>query len=98
MKKIDGKFLGLIVLLLLPWSVFSQSSSWSVKNNELQDHWQIQSSDKVSADGQKISTSTFKPSNWYAAKVPNSTLGTLVDDGVFKNIYFNRNLEKIPDS
>ncbi len=98
MFKTDSKFLGLIFLMILPWSVFSQSNSWNVKNDELQDHWQIQSSDKVSADGENISTLNFKPENWYAAKVPNSTLGTLVDDGVFKNIFFNRNLEKIPDS
>ena len=98
MKKLEGKFLSFMIILLLPWSVFSQSNSWNVKNEELQDHWQIQSSDKVPADGEKISTLNYKPSNWYAATVPNSTLGTLVDDGVFKNIYFNRNLEKIPDS
>ena len=98
MKKKYCKFLGFVMMLMLPWSVFAQSSSWNVKNDELQDHWQIQSSDKVSATAGKISTLNFKPSNWYAAKVPNSTLGTLVDDGVFKNIYFNRNLEKIPAS
>ncbi len=98
MKKINIKFLVFIVTLLLPWSLFSQSSSWNVNNEELQDHWQIQSSDKVAANGQEISTVNFKPSDWYAAQVPNSTLGTLVDDGVFKNIYFDRNLEKIPES
>ena len=69
-----------------------------MKNEELQDHWQIQSSDKVSANGEEISTIQFQSDKWYAAKVPNSTLGSLVDDGVFKNIFFNRNLEKIPDS
>ncbi len=79
-------------------SLFSQSSEWSIKNDGLQDNWQIQSSRKVAANGEVISKSSFKPSNWYAARVPNSTLGTLVDDGVFKNIFFNRNLEKIPDS
>ncbi len=98
MKKVEGRFLGFLVLLMLPWSVFSQNNVWNVKNTELQDHWQIQTSDKVSANGEKISTLNFKPSGWYAAKVPNSTLGTLVDDGVFKNIYYNRNLENIPDS
>lgn len=98
MCKTDSKFLGLIFLLILPWSVFSQSNSWSVKSDELQDHWQIQSSDKISVEGENISTLNFKPGNWYAAKVPNSTLGSLVDDGIFKNIFFNRNLEKIPDS
>ncbi len=98
MKKIHRKFLGVVLSLILPFSVFSQSNLWSVKNDELQDHWQIQSSDKVPANGEKVSTLNFAPLNWYAAKVPNSTLGTLVDNGVFKDIYFNRNLEKIPDS
>jgi exo-1,4-beta-D-glucosaminidase len=98
MYKMGHKFLVIIFLLIVPWSVFSQSNPWSVKSDELKDHWQIQSSDKVSAGGENISTLNFKPLNWYAAKVPNSTLGTLVEDGIFKNIFFNRNLEKIPDS
>ena len=98
MKKIEAEFLVFIVTLLLLLSACSQSRPWNVNDEELQDHWQIQSSEKVAANGQKISTIDFKPSDWYAAKVPNSTLGTLVDDGVFKNIYFNRNLENIPRS
>ncbi|MGN6247636.1 MAG: glycoside hydrolase family 2 protein [Ginsengibacter sp.] len=96
MKKVEVKFLGFLIMISLPWSAFSQTSSWNVNNEVLESHWQIQSSDKVNAEGEKVSTTAFKPSGWYAAKIPNSTLGTLVEDGVFKNIYFNRNLEKIP--
>src|SRR5690348_17851928 len=87
-----------IFFTVLTWPSFSQSTAWTVKNDELQNNWQIQSSAKVADDGAKISTLQFNAANWYAANVPNSTLGTLVDDGVFKNIFFNRNLEKIPDS
>ena len=87
-----------IFFTVLPWPSFSQSTAWTVKNDELQNNWQIQSSAKVADDGAKISTLQFNAANWYAGNVPNSTLGTLVDDGVFKNIFFNRNLEKIPDS
>jgi len=76
---------------------FSQNN-WRVKNTELAGHWQIQSSNKVKANDEEISTLKFHPQNWYAAKVPNSTLGSLVDAGVFKNVFYNRNLEKIPDS
>jgi exo-1,4-beta-D-glucosaminidase len=97
MQRFYGKYF-LIIFFLLPLTVLSQTNSWNVKNEELQDHWQIQSSDKVSAEGEEISTVQFKSVKWYEAKVPNSTLGTLVDDGVFKNIFFDRNLEKIPDS
>jgi exo-1,4-beta-D-glucosaminidase len=52
----------------------------------------------VKANDEEISTLKFHPQNWYAAKVPNSTLGSLVDAGVFKNVFYNRNLEKITDS
>ena len=86
------------LLLTLPSLAFSQKDFWSVKNQELQNDWQIQSSSKVSANEEEVSSLKFNPKNWYAAKVPNSTLGSLVDGGVFKDIFFNRNLEKIPDS
>jgi len=84
-------------LMMMSNSSFSQNA-WSVKNTEFADHWQIQSSDKVKANDEEISTLKFHPENWYAAKVPNSTLGSLVDAAVFKNVFYNRNLEKIPDS
>jgi exo-1,4-beta-D-glucosaminidase len=84
-------------LMMMSNSSFSQNA-WSVKNTEFADYWQIQSSDKVKATDEEISTLNFRPKDWYAAKVPNSTLGSLVDAGVFKNVFYNRNLEKIPDS
>lgn len=97
MRKFIGTFFIILLIIMLPSVSFSQIA-WKVNNQELQYHWQIQSSDKVTAKDEHISTSQFHPENWYAAKVPNSTLGSLVDAGVFKNIFYNRNLEKIPDS
>ena len=73
-----------------------QGSLWSVRNQELADHWQMQSSARVTAGGAEIATTSFRPDQWYEATIPNSTLGTLVDDGVYKDVYFGRNLEKIP--
>lgn len=96
MRKCSG-MLFFMSLMMMSNSSFSQNA-WSVKNTEFADHWQIQSSDKVKANDEEISTLKFHPENWYAAKVPNSTLGSLVDAGVFKNVFYNRNLEKIPDS
>ncbi|HET7115414.1 MAG TPA: glycoside hydrolase family 2 TIM barrel-domain containing protein [Hanamia sp.] len=98
MKKFANKLLLYIASLFSLSSAYSQSNGWATTKQELQDHWQIQSSEKVNASDETISTSNFKPQNWYAAKVPSSTLGSLVDDGVFKNIFFNRNLENIPTS
>lgn len=96
MRKCSG-ILFFMSLMVMSNSSFSQNT-WSVKNTEFADHWHMQSSDKVKAADEEISTLKFKPNGWYAAKVPNSTLGSLVDAGVFKNVFYNRNLEKIPDS
>jgi len=98
MRKFINTLSNLFLIMAIPSISFSQSTSWTVNNQELQDHWQIQSSDKVNANDEEISTVKFHPNDWYAAKVPNSTLGSLVDAGVFKNVFYNRNLEKIPDS
>jgi exo-1,4-beta-D-glucosaminidase len=97
MQNIAVRLLGLL-FIIFPSMAFSQTNSWTVKNQELQDSWQIQSSAKVAAGDKEVSSLSFHPQNWYAAKVPNSTLGSLVDAGVFKNVFYNRNLEKIPDS
>jgi exo-1,4-beta-D-glucosaminidase len=86
------------MFLIMSSQVSFSQSNWTVKNTEFRDHWQIQSSDKVKANDEEVSSLKFHPMNWYAAKVPNSTLGSLVDAGVFKKVFYNRNLEKIPDS
>ncbi len=96
MRKCTGTVF-IMSLIMISQVSFSQTN-WSVKNTEFSNHWQIQSSGKVKANDSAISTLKFHPVNWYAARVPNSTLGSLVDAGVFKDIFFNRNLEKIPDS
>ena len=98
MPNVVNKLPRLILLFFFPLNVFAQNNSWNVINKQLQDDWQIQSSSKVAVNDDQVSTSNFKPQNWYAAKVPSSTLGSLVDDGVFKNVFFNRNLENIPAS
>ena len=97
--KIDIRILFVFAILLftIPFAGFSQKDQWT-ENQELKDHWQIQSSEKVIVGDEIISTPNFKPQNWYEAKVPSSTLGSLVDDGLFKNVFFNRNLENIPKS
>ncbi|MGN6531053.1 MAG: glycoside hydrolase family 2 protein [Ginsengibacter sp.] len=96
MRKCTGTVF-IMSLIMISQVSFSQTN-WSVKNTEFSNHWQIQSSDKVKGNDSAISTLKFRSVNWYAARVPNSTLGSLVDAGVFKDIFFNRNLEKIPDS
>ncbi|HEY9339978.1 MAG TPA: sugar-binding domain-containing protein [Hanamia sp.] len=69
-----------------------------IKNQDLTNHWQIQSSSKINAGGAEISTYDFVPKDWYDATVPGTVLGSLVANSVFKNVFYGRNLEKIPES
>ncbi len=69
-----------------------------IKNQELSSNWQIQSSTKINASDAEISTPAFSAKDWYGAVVPGTVLGSLVADSVFKDVFYGRNLEKIPES
>src|ERR1044071_1891188 len=62
----------------------------------LKSNWQLQSSAAVTDKGEVISTSAFQPKGWYAASVPSTVLGTLVEDKVYPDPFFDQNLRKIP--
>jgi len=61
----------------------------------LTDGWAIQSDDLVSESGDVISTLAFKPEHWYAATVPSTVAGTLVDDKVYPDPFFGMNLKDL---
>jgi exo-1,4-beta-D-glucosaminidase len=98
MTKLKYWVLPVSALLLALGSGCSLKDRPVIKNEQLGDHWVMQSSAKVAATGKEISSVGFKPENWYAATVPGSVLGSLVADSVYKNIFYGRNLDKIPDS
>jgi exo-1,4-beta-D-glucosaminidase len=62
----------------------------------LSELWNIQSSGKVKGTGEEISKPGFKIENWYPAVVPSTVLGTLVQNNVYSDLFFGRNLEKVP--
>ncbi len=62
----------------------------------LRDGWKIQSSARVSAGGDQISTVGFSTEGWYPASVPKTVFAALVEDGVYKDPYFGMNLRSIP--
>jgi exo-1,4-beta-D-glucosaminidase len=62
----------------------------------LNENWKLQSSEKISDNGEQISSATYQTDGWYDTTVPSTVLAALVNNGVYKNIYFDRNLEKIP--
>jgi exo-1,4-beta-D-glucosaminidase len=62
----------------------------------LSDLWSIQSSEKAKGSGEEISKPGFKIDSWYPAVVPSTVLGTLVENNVYKDIFFGKNLESVP--
>jgi exo-1,4-beta-D-glucosaminidase len=62
----------------------------------LGDLWTIQSSEKAKGTGEQISLPGFKIDSWYPAIVPSTVLGTLVENNVYRDIFFGKNLEKVP--
>lgn len=62
----------------------------------LGDLWTIQSAEKAKGTGEQISSSGFKVDTWYPAVVPSSVLGTLVENNVYRDIFFGKNLDKVP--
>ena len=76
------------------------SPSFCKNNNtyhiDLKKNWAIQSSAKIKEEGQQISSAEYNSKGWYPAEVPATVLGTLVRDKIYTNIFFSKNLEKIP--
>ncbi|UCH97977.1 MAG: glycoside hydrolase family 2, partial [Candidatus Aminicenantes bacterium] len=62
----------------------------------LADGWYIRSSAVCKAAGETISTPGFSVEGWYKTRVPATVLAALVKNNLYKDIYFAKNLEKIP--
>jgi len=58
--------------------------------------WSIQSSAKVEAKGETVSTAQFVPRQWYPASVPTTVLNALVENNVYPDPYYGMNLRSIP--
>ena len=58
--------------------------------------WSIQSSAQVKEKGDAISTNGFQPRKWYPATVPSTIVGNLVEDKVYPDPLFEKNLRLIP--
>lgn len=58
--------------------------------------WLIQSSAEAGVDGARISSREYRPSGWYAASVPSTVVGALVEDSVYRDVFFGMNLRSLP--
>jgi exo-1,4-beta-D-glucosaminidase len=104
---IDARWFGrnfpaaiLIILLLASHCAFSKDSlgdkspgaSAPVEKLALTEHWALQSSSKVDAKGDSISTASFVPQGWHSATVPTTVFAALVKDKTLPDPFFATNL------
>ncbi len=62
----------------------------------LRDGWSLQSSCRVEAKGETVSTLAFQPKDWYAVTVPTTVVAALVKHKVYPDPFFGTNLRTFP--
>jgi exo-1,4-beta-D-glucosaminidase len=62
----------------------------------LRESWNLQSSCKVEAKGEAVSTLAFQPKDWYAVTVPTTVVAALVKHKVYPDPFFGTNLRTFP--
>jgi len=62
----------------------------------LNEHWKIQSSCEAKAGGEQISAPGFAAVGWHKTTVPNTVVGTLVDDKTYPDPTYGTNLKNLP--
>jgi exo-1,4-beta-D-glucosaminidase len=67
-----------------------------VEKLALRDHWTLQSSAKIEAKGETISTPDFMPKGWHDATVPTTVVAALVKDKSLPDPFFATNLRQFP--
>jgi exo-1,4-beta-D-glucosaminidase len=83
-------------LLITTGLCSNAEASGSTNRSYLADGWAIQSSAKITATGEEISSPALKPVDWHNATVPSTVVGNLVDDMVYQDPFFGMNLRTIP--
>jgi len=79
-------------------AVTAQQSRQLVFDRTLHNLWMIQSAQYATDSGSLISTKRYIPKAWYPTTVPHTVLGALVDDQVYKHIFFDQRLSTFSDT
>src|SRR5215471_14313956 len=73
-----------------------ETAPLNVKSIELLRGWEIQSSCEVQVTGDRVSKTGFVTAGWHKTTVPNTVVGTLVDDKTYPDPTFGTNMKNLP--
>ncbi|HET9805009.1 MAG TPA: glycoside hydrolase family 2 protein [Candidatus Acidoferrum sp.] len=62
----------------------------------LREGWRVQSSAKVSAAPEQVSSVGFATEGWYSTSAPKTVFAVLVENGVYKDPFYGMNLRSVP--
>jgi exo-1,4-beta-D-glucosaminidase len=92
-----------LLLLCLPLiigasavAVFAADSFADDSTLVLKEGWRIQSSARVAAAGETVSTLQYVPKGWYQTSVPTTVLNALIENKVYPDPFYGVNLRSIP--
>ena len=98
-----GRITSVMALLLAgaPFAVTSyaqgsRAAAPTAKSMELLRGWEIQSSCESTAAGAEVSQVGFRSKGWHRTTVPNTVVGTLVDDKTYPDPTVGTNLKNLP--
>ena len=91
----NGFVFGMLAMVLFPVEV-GRAEEPASSIASLNEGWQIQSSCEAQETGEHISSAGFAATGWHKTTVPNTVVGTLVDDGTFPDPTYGTNLKKFP--
>jgi exo-1,4-beta-D-glucosaminidase len=89
----------LLCAILLSFStliVSQETKSRPEATISLKEGWSLQSSGKVDARGEMVSTPAFQPKDWYTVTVPTTVVAALVEHKVYPDPGFGMNLRSFP--
>jgi len=89
----------LIIPLFIPLSLVPLKASASPTTDgriDLRQAWRVQSSRRVNAGGETISSRSFQAINWYQTTVPATVVAVQVKSGELPDPYVGMNLRKFP--
>jgi exo-1,4-beta-D-glucosaminidase len=100
-----SQFLVLLTIFLAPWHTLLAVDPATAKPASpaahpdklpLRENWTLQSSAKVEAKGEAVSTPAFVPKGWHNATVPTTVVAALVKDKTLPDPFFAMNLRQFP--
>src|SRR5262245_59632569 len=68
----------------------------SANSVELLRGWEIQSSCEAKSTGDQVSKVGFSTNGWHKTAVPNTVVGTLVDDKTYSDPTYSTNMKSLP--